>query len=100
MYKSIVCLLIMLTLTSCSFFSVRKPIIEQGNIITDESVRKLHTGMTPPQVVEIMGTPVLANIFTPNRMEYVFTYQDGNAPRKETRVTCIFDKGRLKEILR
>jgi outer membrane protein assembly factor BamE len=98
MYKSIICLLLMLILSGCSFFSIRKPIIEQGNIITNESVSKLHTGMSPGQVVAIMGAPVVTNIFTPNRMEYVFTYQGSNEPRRETHLTCIFDKGRLKEI--
>jgi len=98
MYKSILCSLMMLILSSCSFLHVHKPIIEQGNIVSNENVSKLHTGMSPPQVVEVMGTPVLANILTPNRLEYIYTYQNGNGVHTETRITCIFDRGRLKEI--
>ncbi|VVC76378.1 Outer membrane protein assembly factor BamE [Aquicella siphonis] len=98
MYKSLVCILMMLVLAGCSFFQIRKPIIEQGNIITNEAVSQLHTGMSSDQVIAIMGTPVVANILTPNRMEYVYTYQDGMSPRKEKHVTCLFEQGRLKEI--
>ena len=96
MYKNkLICLLILL-LTGCSL--VTKPQIIQGNIITPEMVSRLHVGMTPPQVVNVMGTPVLANIFSPNRMEYVYTYQDLRTNRKETRVSCLFQNGSLKEI--
>lgn len=98
MYKGFICLCMMLVLSSCSYFSIRKPIIEQGNIITPEAVSQLHTGMSPDQVTAIMGTPVISNIFTPNRLEYIYTYQDGMTPRQEKRVTCLFNKGRLVSI--
>lgn len=98
MRNSFICLLMMLVLSSCSYFSIRRPIIEQGNIITTEEVSKLHPGMTEAQVIEIMGEPVLENIFTPNRMEYVYTYQNGIQPRTEKRVTLFFKQGRLQEV--
>lgn len=98
MYKSVICILMMLVLSSCSFLSIRKPIIEQGNIITEESTSKLHTGMSEAEVIRIMGAPVLSNILTPNRMEYVYTYQSGKDPRTEKRVTLLFSQGRLQEI--
>lgn len=100
MYKNLICMLLVLTLTSCSFFQIRRPIIEQGNIITNENVSKLHKGMSPTQVVDIMGSPVLANILTPNRIVYVYTYQDRTNPRITKRVTCVFINGSLKEIQR
>lgn len=98
MYKSLICFLMMLVLSGCSFFQIRKPVIEQGNIITSEAVSKLHAGMSSDQVIAVMGTPVLSNILSPDRMEYVYTYQDGTTPRKEKHVTCLFEHGRLKEI--
>lgn len=98
MYKILLFSLMLLLLTSCSIIS--KPEIEQGNIITPAMISQLHTGMTPPQVIEVMGTPVLANILSPNRMEYVYTFQDTSGKRTETRVSCIFQNGRLKEIQR
>jgi outer membrane protein assembly factor BamE len=100
MHKSFICLLMMLILSGCSFFQVRKPIIEQGNIITSENAGRLHTGMSPEEVKEVMGTPVLSNIFTANRMEYVYTYQERTNPRITKRVICVFSGGRLVGIQR
>lgn len=98
MFRSLICMMLMLVLAGCSFFQVRKPIIEQGNIITSDNVGRLHTGMTPAEVVDVMGTPVLSNILTPDRMEYIYTYQDRDNPRITKRVVLIFSNGRLKII--
>jgi outer membrane protein assembly factor BamE len=100
LYRSLICALIILTLSSCSFLHVRKPIIQQGNIITTEDVSRLHPGMSPQQVAEIMGQPVLNNVFASNRIEYVYTYEDGSNPRLDKRLVCVFSNGRLVEILR
>jgi outer membrane protein assembly factor BamE len=100
MYKSLICVLMMVMLTGCSFFMVRKPIIEQGNIITNENVSRLYTGMSPAQVVDVMGTPVLSNIFSTDRMEYVYTYKDRTNPLVVKRVICIFNDGKLRVIQR
>lgn len=96
MYKlSIISLLMMLMLSGC--FIITKPTIEQGNILTADKVRELHHGMSEKEVKNILGNPVLVNIFTPNRIEYVYTYQTGNRPRIEKRITLIFENGRLRE---
>ena len=84
-------------LTGC-FLRPHKMDIEQGNVFTLEEVSKLKPGMSESQVKGIMGTPVLVNIFTPNRMEYVYTFQPGHQNRLEKRVSCIFVAGRLQEI--
>jgi outer membrane protein assembly factor BamE len=98
MYKLITYFLLMLGLSGCGI--VHRPDIEQGNIITSEMVNQLHPGMSEMEVREVMGNAVLVNIFTPNRLDYVYTYQPGNGIRKEKRVTCIFVHGRLREIIR
>lgn len=100
MYKNLICIFMMLILSSCSYFQIRRPVIEQGNIITEEAINQLHTGMSQDQVIGIMGAPVLSNILTPNRMEYVYTYQSGTNPRVEKRVSLIFNQGRVQEIVK
>lgn len=99
MYKSLIFILMVVFLSSCSYFHIRRPIIEQGNIIKAEDVSKLHKGMSPTQVADIMGAPVLMNILTPNRLEYVYTYQNGYNPRTVKHVNCVFSGGRLVEVL-
>jgi outer membrane protein assembly factor BamE len=100
MRTSLICLMMMTLLTGCSYFQIRKPIIEQGNIITSENTDRLRPGMSPSQVTEIMGAPVTSNIFTPDRMAYVYTYQDRTNPLVMKRVICIFSNGRLRTIQR
>lgn len=98
MIKRSICLLLMLALSSCSFFQIRKPTIIQGNIITSEETSRLHTGMSSEEVMSVMGSPVLANVLSPNRMEYIYTYEDGTGKHEITRISCLFEGGRLRAI--
>ncbi|TAK76446.1 MAG: outer membrane protein assembly factor BamE [Gammaproteobacteria bacterium] len=98
MKKSLILIWIGLTLSGCSLFRIHKMDIQQGNIIKQDEVKQLHTGMTQAQVKDIMGTPVLMNIFTPDRVDYVYTFKKGYGDMMEKQVTCHFVHGRLKEI--
>ena len=98
MKKSLILILIGLTLSGCSLFRIHKMDIQQGNIIKPEEVSQLHKGMTEDQVKAIMGTPVLMNVFTEDRMEYVYTFKKGYGEMQEKRVICIFVNGRLRDI--
>lgn len=86
-------------LSSCSFFYPHKMDIEQGNIIVPQDVRSLSPGMSEHEVRDIMGNPVLVNILTPNRLEYVYTFQPGYENMREQRVTCLFKNHRLQEVI-
>lgn len=91
-------LIILLTLSGCSIFSVHHMDIEQGNVITPEMVNNLRTGMTVDDVKNVMGTPVLMNTFTNHRIDYVYTIQPGNRTRTEKYLTLIFYNGKLTSI--
>lgn len=99
MLKALPCLLLALTLTSCSFFSVHKQPIEQGNIITQSMTSKLHNGMTESQVLAVMGQPVLKNLFTNGQISYIYTYQLADMASTQKRVICIFNNGRLNKVM-
>jgi len=95
MFKNLICVFVIMLLTSCSLIS--KPRIEQGNIVSQEMISRLHPGMSPHQVIEVMGSPVLMNILSPNRMEYVYTLKSGNEKPVEKRYSLIFQNEHLKE---
>lgn len=97
MKKMISLLLIGFILTGCSFVRIHRMDIEQGNVITEAHLNQIHRGMTEAEVKNIMGEPVLTNIFTRARVEYVYTYQPGYGMREEKRLTCIFRHGILQE---
>lgn len=86
-----------LLLSGC-FLRVHKLDVEQGNIITQENLSKLNTGMSETQVKDIIGNPLLINIFTPERIDYVYTMQKGYQTMVVKRITLIFQNGRLTEI--
>ena len=99
MYKLFASFAILTCLSGCSYFQIYRPVIEQGNILTSEKIHSLHTGMSTAQVTHIMGEPVMENIFSHNRLEYVYTYQVGHNPQILKKVICVFSRGRLIHII-
>src|SRR3990167_2568161 len=98
MKKFILIVFIGLSLSSCSLLHVHKTDVEQGNIITQEKIKRLHLGMTQEEVIAIMGTSLTENIFVPHRVDYIYTYQPGRSRMVEKRLTLIFKNGRLQDI--
>jgi outer membrane protein assembly factor BamE len=98
MKKFFILILLALALPGCSYFHVHHMDIEQGNVITPEMVSRVHVGMSMEEVKEIMGSPVLINVFDPNRKDYVYTYKPGNGDFTEKYITFIFNNGRVSSI--
>lgn len=72
--------------------------VAQGNVMTPEMTRQIHTGMSQDAVEDIMGTPMLVNTFNDNRKEYVYTYKPGYGDFQEKSMILTFRKGVLREI--
>ncbi|MGC7405013.1 outer membrane protein assembly factor BamE [Pandoraea pneumonica] len=53
--------------------------IVQGNFVSKEAYDQLKPGMTRDQVRQLLGTPLLTDIFHANRWDYVFYFKRGNA---------------------
>ena len=56
---------------------VYRPNIQQGNLLEVEDVEKVETGMTRSQVRYLLGTPMLADPFDPQRWDYIYTFRRG-----------------------
>ncbi len=100
MKKILIILICCLLIAGCSLFQIRRTDIQQGNIYTQEMVSQLHTGMTFAEVKHIMGSPVLLNTFSDNRVDYVYTFKTGGKIVREKYVTLTFYKGRLEHVTR
>lgn len=48
------------------------PDVHQGNVVTSEMVDALHEGMTKNQVIFLLGTPALRNLFHKEQWNYVY----------------------------
>ena len=94
MQKLLAICAVLLTLSGC----VTKMDIEQGNVLNDEMVRRIHTGMSEGQVKDILGEPVLVNTFNDNRLDYVYTFKPGYGATTEKYLTLIFRNHRLDSI--
>lgn len=100
MKKAISLVLIGFILSGCSPFKTHKMDIEQGNVISQEDASKLRVGMSEAQVQEFMGTPVLINTFSNDRVDYIYTFQAGYGTMNEKRIVCSFQRGILRDIQR
>jgi outer membrane protein assembly factor BamE len=68
----------------------------QGNVITREQLSVLRPGMSRIQVRDILGTPLVTDLFHAHRWDYVFTIdQQGVAPQAR-RLTVFFQDDRLE----
>lgn len=98
MKKLLTLLAILIPLSGCSYLHVHKMDVEQGNVMNAEMVDRVHIGMTPAQVKEIMGTPVLINVFDTNRKDYIYTNKPGHGEFTEKYISFVFTNGRLSSI--
>lgn len=56
---------------------VYRPNIQQGNLLKTEDVDQVTVGMTRSQVRYLLGTPMLADPFDPQRWDYIYSLQRG-----------------------
>lgn len=69
--------------------------VQQGNIITDKDVQRIHSGMSTTAVQQILGEPLLRNVFKDNRLAYVYTMKQGHKPMHRRNLTIYFKNGKV-----
>ncbi len=94
-------LIILLTLiiTGCSsleFPGVYKIAVEQGNVITQEMVDQLESGMSRDQVEYIMGRALIKDPFNTDRWDYIYTKRIGEEEGVKHYLTVFFEGDLLK----
>ncbi|MET0333381.1 MAG: outer membrane protein assembly factor BamE [Rhizobacter sp.] len=72
--------------------------VVQGNVLTREQVALVKPGLNRAQVRDILGSPLLTDVFHADRWDYVFTIRrQGTAPQQR-QVVVLFDADKLKSI--
>ena len=74
-------------------FDPYRPDIVQGNFISKEQLESIRPGMHRDQVKQIMGTPLLSDVFHANRWDYIFSYRRGETQEEEQRRVTLFFNG-------
>src|SRR5512141_3095196 len=68
--------------------------IVQGNFVSREQVAALKPGMSRQQVRDILGTPLVTDLFHADRWDYVFTLRQQGVLKQERRL-AVFFKGEV-----
>lgn len=80
--------------TSDSFLGVITPYrleVVQGNVITREQAAAVKPGMTRVQVRDILGSPLLTDVFHSDRWDYIFTIRRQGAPPQRRSLVARFN---------
>ncbi|MCW8945625.1 MAG: outer membrane protein assembly factor BamE [Sedimenticola sp.] len=77
---------------------IHRPDIQQGNVVSQESINKLKPGMSKSQVSYLLGTPMLVDVFHQDRWDYYYSMKQGNEERVQQRVALHFADDRLTRI--
>ncbi len=98
-----------LALTACSSIANKDKVlglvtpykveVVQGNVITSEQAALVKPGQTRSQVRDILGSPLLTDVFHTDRWDYIFTIRRQGAAPQRRQVTVRFEGDSLKSIV-
>jgi len=76
-------------LSSCSLYQID---VQQGNVVTQEMLDQLELNMPAKKVRFVMGSPLLIDVFSPQRWDYFYGFQQGNGQREQRHLALFFDE--------
>ena len=65
--------------------------IQQGNRVSQEMINQLKPTMNKRQVLYVMGSPMLMDVFHKKRWDYLYSNQSGGESREQTRISLYFE---------
>lgn len=72
--------------------------VPQGNIIAPKQLETLALGMTRNQVRFVLGTPLVADPFHPDRWDYFYSLKRDGKIVESRRLTAVFQDDKLTEV--
>lgn len=102
-YGAIFCILAAVTcpaLISCTTVmnnlpGVYKLEVQQGNIVDQSMVDQLRPNMSKRQVLYIMGSPMMVDVFHPTRWDYIYSDQPSGEDRVQKRISLYFENDQI-----
>jgi outer membrane protein assembly factor BamE len=76
-------------------FTPYRPDVQQGNFVSQEMIEQVKVGQTREQIMFILGTPLLQDVFHKDRWDYPFYLARGNGELTTSRVTLYFKDDKL-----
>ena len=78
------------------FLKPYRPDVQQGNVITSDMVDQRRPGMTRDQVKFMLGTPLLADGFHPDRWDYLYYLNPRVGSPQRRNLVIFFKDNRLE----
>jgi outer membrane protein assembly factor BamE len=75
------------------FPGVYKIDVAQGNIVTQDLLDKLESGMSQNQVKYLLGAPLIEDTFNENRWDYYYSLKRGKTDVTKTSQVSVFFEG-------
>jgi outer membrane protein assembly factor BamE len=72
--------------------------VVQGNVVTSEQLSRVVPGMSRLQVRDILGSPLITDIFHGDRWDYVFMLDRPGAPLQKRAIVVIFEDDKLARV--
>ncbi len=94
----IILLIILCIFLNGCFLVPHKIDVRQGNFVDNEMVSLLKLNMTRAQVIYILGTPLVADPFHPDRWDYIYLEGEAGSTEKKRDLTLIFKNDKLSRI--
>lgn len=96
MLRILIYAIIPVILAACAY----KIDIQQGNVVSEEELSRLQTGMERREVIQLLGSPLLADPFHPDRWDYFYSMKRGKEMLERYHATLYFSNDRLVRIER
>lgn len=71
--------------------------VVQGNVVTKEQAALIKPGMGRAQVRDILGSPLLTDIFHADRWDYVFTIRRQGAEPQQRKIVVLFQDDKVSK---
>ena len=72
--------------------------VQQGNFVSQDMVDQLKEGMSKDQVRQIMGTPLLTDIFHAERWDYFYSRVGADGKEEKRKLAVFFEDGKLARV--
>ncbi len=72
--------------------------VVQGNVVTSEQIERVVPGMSRTQVRDILGSPLVTDIFHGDRWDYVFMLNRPGTPLQKRAIVVIFEGEKLARV--
>ena len=82
----------------CTSFLPYKMEIRQGNYVTPEMRKKIRVGMSRQQVISVLGSPLVSDVFHANRWDYIYRFEEKTRLTEQQRFTLYFEGDFVKRI--